>query len=440
MSSDAASSSLDRLNALNRLAASKLNSSNSSTIKSISGRRRATITKYGSSAETAQQCGRCNKTVYVAERVSVGFDAVWHKSCLRCSAPQCNRQLRAADFRKVEDLVYCGAHAVIAEKEMTNRRLGRHQSEPSILVGGILGGLEGITGLQHSQPDMEVSPTSRHDDGSYGPRTSTEADLNKNSAAASEDGARNVRRRGSSATEYSSTLSTTLSHSQSPLTSPSPEAKSPVGYASHPRGNRKRSLRIDELLSESGTGAGDNKAVSFASPVAKNGISNSPYFGKKVLKQPVVKEQQTDEEYESPYFGTKRRVAASPRESPDQKQQQHIPSNAIVAIHRDEDLSAPVVDDDLEFERTTNAALIQDLEEYETSLQDVSEERDLMEEQAKSLQRLLESNTKDSEDTMRQLEEATYELEKVFSLLVSLFLCFSASLFLCFSVCGSYIF
>jgi hypothetical protein len=378
------SPALTRLNELNRLAASKLSNNGKS------GRRRATIAKYGSSSDTAQQCGRCHKTVYAAERVSVGFDVVWHKSCLRCSVPQCNRQLRASDFRKVGELVYCGPHALTAEKEMTNQRLGRHQSEPSILVGGILGGRERLpSGSMHgSQPDKEVDPITSHympDGGTFGgTRTTSEAGLDEHPMSLADEGSRHIRRRGSSVTEYS----TRQAAEQSPVTSPAPEAKSPVGYASRPTsaGNRKRPSRIDQLSEPN-----DSKAVSFASPVAKNGVSNSPYFGRNEQAQ---KHQRRHDFSESALVEADSTSASK--------------AMVVVSDERDDSL-----DSALDFERNANASLVQDLKEYEVVLQDISEERDTMEEQAKVLQRMLETNTKDNEDTMEQLEEATYELEKV---------------------------
>uniref|UniRef100_A0A0N5AUU6 Cysteine-rich protein 1 n=1 Tax=Syphacia muris TaxID=451379 RepID=A0A0N5AUU6_9BILA len=51
-------------------------------------------------------CPRCGKAVYFAERVtSLGKD--WHRGCLRCANPNCNKTLSPGGHLEHEGQPYC---------------------------------------------------------------------------------------------------------------------------------------------------------------------------------------------------------------------------------------------------------------------------------------------------------------------------------------------
>ncbi|XP_003385691.1 PREDICTED: cysteine and glycine-rich protein 1-like [Amphimedon queenslandica] len=49
-------------------------------------------------------CGRCNKTVYAAEKV-VAAGKPWHKSCFNCA--ECNKKLESTTVTDNEGEIYC---------------------------------------------------------------------------------------------------------------------------------------------------------------------------------------------------------------------------------------------------------------------------------------------------------------------------------------------
>jgi len=58
---------------------------------------------------SAQNCGKCNKTVYQTEKVEAA-GKWYHKGCFKCADPSCGIQLNLKTFKVVNNDIWCEKH------------------------------------------------------------------------------------------------------------------------------------------------------------------------------------------------------------------------------------------------------------------------------------------------------------------------------------------